>query len=297
MPAGGRAQETIAFPAQDRPLALRPVDLFTVGIAEGAPHEMFARVMSVAFDAADNLYVLDSGNHRIVVFGPDGRHIRTFGRQGGGPGEFNLPQSLAVLTNGELVVSDAMRADVQRFGRDGALLGSFALGELRPAGRIQASPRGGFVSVGSAMPTRFEGAPPPHVDQLHWLRGGDAPSQPLFTTQPRVQNSVELSGASGGGNRMVMMMPTSSTRSTARTWARSRTSPCPRRSAGPAVPHGSSATSSTCSASLSGRSPTRRASGRQRVAPRTGAVSPPPPAVADPRTLPQPAPLTARGDG
>jgi hypothetical protein len=167
---------------------------------------MFARVMAVAFDDADNLYVLDTGNHRVVVFGPDGGHIRTIGRQGGGPGEFNLPSALAVLSNGELVVADVMRADVQRFGRDGKLLGSFAMGDRRASGRVQAHPRGGFVSLATRPPTtRMEGPPPPRVDELHWFRGGDLASQPIFLGQPREMNTTQMAAPAGSGANNIMM--------------------------------------------------------------------------------------------
>ena len=36
------------------------------------------------------VYALDMGNHRVLVFGPAGRHLMTLGRQGQGPGEFQL---------------------------------------------------------------------------------------------------------------------------------------------------------------------------------------------------------------
>lgn len=60
----------------------------------------------IAVDVDGNLYVLDSGNHRIQKFGPDSKYIATFGRQGQGPAEFYFPLSLEIDAKGYLYVSD-----------------------------------------------------------------------------------------------------------------------------------------------------------------------------------------------
>jgi hypothetical protein len=48
----------------------------------------FARIVDVAVDGMGRVWVADAQQHEIRVFGPDGRHVRSFGRRGGGPGEF-----------------------------------------------------------------------------------------------------------------------------------------------------------------------------------------------------------------
>src|SRR5687768_13633048 len=80
------AQQTIKLPDRDRALAGQAETVFSVGVDEGPDWEMFANVAGVAFDADDNLYVLDGGNARILVFGPDGRFVQQIGKKGGGPG-------------------------------------------------------------------------------------------------------------------------------------------------------------------------------------------------------------------
>jgi sugar lactone lactonase YvrE len=60
----------------------------------------------IAVDGRGNIYVLDSGNHRIQKFSPDGKYLATFGRQGQGPAEFYFPESLEVDPKGYLYVSD-----------------------------------------------------------------------------------------------------------------------------------------------------------------------------------------------
>lgn len=69
--------------------------------------------VGLAFDTATQLlYVADTHDHDIKVFGADGRLLHTLGRRGEKPGELNYPTYLA-LAKGELYVTDTMNARVQ----------------------------------------------------------------------------------------------------------------------------------------------------------------------------------------
>ena len=71
------------------------------------------RPVGLAFDAATRqLYVADTYAHDIKIFDMAGRLLRTFGRHGNNPGEFNYPTCLT-LAKGELYVADTMNARVQ----------------------------------------------------------------------------------------------------------------------------------------------------------------------------------------
>ena len=50
--------------------------------------------------------VCDSGNHRVQMFELSGKFVKMFGKYGSGIGEFNLPVSTAVLSDGRIVVTD-----------------------------------------------------------------------------------------------------------------------------------------------------------------------------------------------
>jgi DNA-binding beta-propeller fold protein YncE len=57
----------------------------------------------VAFAKNGDVYVADGyGNSRIVKFDRDGNYIKAWGKYGTGPGEFNLPHSVAVDKQGRL---------------------------------------------------------------------------------------------------------------------------------------------------------------------------------------------------
>lgn len=79
----------------------------TIGEMDSDNDELiFYMPADAAFDSQGNIYVLDSGNHRIQKFSPDGEYLATIGQQGQGPGEFQYPQSLAVDRDGNLYISD-----------------------------------------------------------------------------------------------------------------------------------------------------------------------------------------------
>ncbi|MCG2577170.1 6-bladed beta-propeller [Dechloromonas sp. XY25] len=77
------------------------------------------RPTGLAWDAKEGLlYVSDTQAHQIKVFDMTGRQVRTIGRRGEGPGEFNFPTFLS-LSRDRLVVSDTMNARVQLIPLDG----------------------------------------------------------------------------------------------------------------------------------------------------------------------------------
>jgi streptogramin lyase len=61
-------------------------------------------------------------NARIVKFSRDGKFIKTWGKKGAGPGEFNTPHGLAMDSQGRLFVADRTNSRIQIFDQDGKLL-------------------------------------------------------------------------------------------------------------------------------------------------------------------------------
>ena len=99
-------------------VTLEPVR--TLGDVDTADENMAFYMPSViVVDGAGDLYVLDTGNHRVQKFGPDGKYLATYGRQGQGPGEFYYPAWLAVDGQGFLYVSDPNNQRIQVLTPDG----------------------------------------------------------------------------------------------------------------------------------------------------------------------------------
>ncbi|OGD15995.1 MAG: hypothetical protein A2W20_07675, partial [Candidatus Aminicenantes bacterium RBG_16_66_30] len=99
-------------------VALEPV--LTLGDVDTADENLaFFMPSAIAVDGAGNLYVLDTGNHRVQKFSPDGKHLATFGRRGQGPGEFQYPAWLAVDGKGFIYVTDPNNQRIQVLTPDG----------------------------------------------------------------------------------------------------------------------------------------------------------------------------------
>lgn len=62
-----------------------------IGSATDEGPELLGQVRDLAVDPLDRIYVLESQSNEIRVFDADGEHVRTFGREGQGPGELNGP--------------------------------------------------------------------------------------------------------------------------------------------------------------------------------------------------------------
>ena len=64
---------------------------------------------------SQHLFVRDRGNNRVQVFELSGKFIGKFGTKGSKLGEFNNPLSVAMLSNGRIVVSDELNHRIQIF--------------------------------------------------------------------------------------------------------------------------------------------------------------------------------------
>ena len=60
-----------------------------------------------------------NSNARIVKFDKNGKFIKTWGKKGSGPGEFNVPHTLAFDSKGRLFVGDRANNRIQIFDQDG----------------------------------------------------------------------------------------------------------------------------------------------------------------------------------
>ena len=107
--------------AQDRPLTADFPEVYRVGGLVAEDWAQFTRPGPMGFDESGNLYVLDRAAYQVIVVDLNGHLVRTVGREGEGPGEFQRPNDLVVWRDGTFAVPDAGHNAFQTFGTDGAL--------------------------------------------------------------------------------------------------------------------------------------------------------------------------------
>ncbi|HVP35714.1 MAG TPA: NHL repeat-containing protein [Terriglobales bacterium] len=101
-------------PNQGQAALAKAVPVRVIGEAELGSTRL-NRPTGLALDQAGNLYIIDTGNNRIVKCNLGGEFVKETGGFGWDNGEFNLP-SYANLDNGvSLFVSDTQNKRVQRF--------------------------------------------------------------------------------------------------------------------------------------------------------------------------------------
>lgn len=79
----------------------------------------------VAVDSEGRILVADCHNHRVQVFDPQGKFVKSFGNLGDKNGQLNHPTDVAVDKQGNIVVCDKDNHRIQRFTKDFAFINKF----------------------------------------------------------------------------------------------------------------------------------------------------------------------------
>jgi DNA-binding beta-propeller fold protein YncE len=80
----------------------------------------FRQVTDVAWDSDDNAYISDGYiNSRVAKIGKDGKWLSSWGTYGTGPGQFNLPHSIATDAQNRIYVADRSNRRIQVFNTKG----------------------------------------------------------------------------------------------------------------------------------------------------------------------------------
>jgi streptogramin lyase len=79
---------------------------------------------NAAFDVQGNLYVINLDNFKIVKVSPDGKILTSWGSPGNGQGQFQIPQGIAVDSQGNVYVGDSNGTSgrIEKFSNTGKFL-------------------------------------------------------------------------------------------------------------------------------------------------------------------------------
>ena len=73
--------------------AFELVEDLVIGGDPNDPNTSFYRPIAVVAADNGNIFVVENGNARVQMFGPDGGFLKTLGQRGQGPGEFQMPMA------------------------------------------------------------------------------------------------------------------------------------------------------------------------------------------------------------
>ena len=107
-------------------------------IKEGFSSErenFFIKITGLCCDDEGNLYVADSGWNKIFKFDPNGKFIKSFGREGQGPGEFiaqrNInPLAISFGNDRKVYVNDPGNRRISVFSKDGKFITQYKVPPL-----------------------------------------------------------------------------------------------------------------------------------------------------------------------
>ncbi|MFN2317911.1 MAG: hypothetical protein ABR602_14675 [Gemmatimonadales bacterium] len=117
-------------------IAAEPDLVLGGGDALAGPDHEFFRIAGVSQLGDGTLVVANGSSRELRFYGEDGRHLRSVGREGGGPGEFQNLAGVWTMAGDTVIVWDGSARRLQYFSPEGALVRAASMGE---------APFGGFL--------------------------------------------------------------------------------------------------------------------------------------------------------
>ncbi|MGB7296695.1 MAG: 6-bladed beta-propeller [Candidatus Aminicenantales bacterium] len=125
---------------------------FTIGKDTEDPNCMFSGLQHTQVDEEEYMIAADWKECLIKVYDRNGKHVRSFGRKGQGPGEIGLPYYLGIFQGNKIVVHDQMNGKFIIYSREGELLKEVPMGIYRTITRFKVDSEGNFY----AFPRTFD---------------------------------------------------------------------------------------------------------------------------------------------
>ncbi|RKZ04323.1 hypothetical protein DRQ21_03115 [Candidatus Fermentibacteria bacterium] len=118
----------------------------SIGVELGDSNLVFGQIVAGEFMPNGNIVVADMVKNKISIFSADGEFIAQAGRQGSGPGEYQLLTTVAVTAEGGLIVPDAMGGKLNFYDSDYNFVDTMT--GFFPSPPVMISPvAGGFVGL------------------------------------------------------------------------------------------------------------------------------------------------------
>ena len=98
------------------------VEEVRIGTMDGADEYIIGDPRSIAVGNEGRIYLFDRQVPIVRAYSSDGAHLFDAGRQGGGPGEYERPDAMAVLPDGRIIMRDPGAMRIAVFSPEGEFL-------------------------------------------------------------------------------------------------------------------------------------------------------------------------------
>ncbi|MBP9502484.1 MAG: hypothetical protein KBF17_10020 [Candidatus Promineofilum sp.] len=183
--------------------------------SSGSGNGQFSDPRGVAVDGAGNVYVADSGNHRIQKFDAGGAYVGQWGSGGSSNGQFNYPAGVAVDGSGNVYVADSDNHRIQKFDSNGNYQSKWGVsgngnGQFQYPQAVAADGVGN-VYVADSDNSRIQKFDAGGVYQTQWGSFGSGNGQFQYPTGVAVDGSSNVYVADFYDNRIQKFGPASVT--------------------------------------------------------------------------------------
>lgn len=134
-------------PQAGQPSKLTLKEDFTIGKDTEDLNYIFSGLQHTQVDEEEYVFAADWKETEIRVYDKNGKHVRSFGRKGQGPGEIGLPFYLGIFQGKNVVILDQANAKFIFYSREGGLLKEVPMGKYRSIRRFKVDSEGNFYTI------------------------------------------------------------------------------------------------------------------------------------------------------
>lgn len=135
------------LPLKGQPTKLTLKEDLTIGKDTEDLNYMFSGLQHTQVDEEEYMYAADWKETLIKVYDKNGKHVRSFGRKGQGPGEIGLPFYLGIFQGNKIVVNDRRNAKFIFYSREGELLKEVPMGKYRFVTRFKVDSEANIYAI------------------------------------------------------------------------------------------------------------------------------------------------------
>jgi len=138
-------------PVKGRAVKVALKEDLTIGRDTEDPNYMFSGLQHMQVDAEEYMVVADWKETLIKIYDKTGKHVRSFGRKGQGPGEINVPAYVGIFQGNKIVIYDRPNGKFIFFSREGEFLKEVPKRKSGAIQRFKVDSEGNFYAISGSF--------------------------------------------------------------------------------------------------------------------------------------------------